>query len=123
MSRRSILITGQQVYAFHGCLKEESLIGGNYVVDVVIHVDFTQAAAKDALSETVDYVVVGEIVAREMSVRSKLIETVLERIVLAVGKEYPQIAEIEVTVRKMNPPVGQPVHEVAVRYSGPIIRA
>ena len=31
-----ININGIKVYAYHGCMEEEAIIGGNYIVDVKI---------------------------------------------------------------------------------------
>jgi len=38
---------------FHGCLEEEAIIGADYIVDVIVHSDFTIAAKTDDLSLTV----------------------------------------------------------------------
>ena len=43
-----------RLYAFHGCLEEEALIGGNYIVDIKIYTDYSKAAKNDELSSTVD---------------------------------------------------------------------
>jgi dihydroneopterin aldolase len=65
----TININGIKIYAYHGCLEEEAIIGGNYIVDVKVETDFEEAAAKDDLTKTVDYVKVNEIVRREMGIR------------------------------------------------------
>ena len=78
--KHSIEVSGINIYAFHGCLEEEARIGGNYIVDVYLETDFTQAGLKDELSLTVDYVNVNKIVASEMAIRSNLIEHVGQRI-------------------------------------------
>ena len=53
-----IEITGIKLYSYHGCLKEEAIIGGNYIVDVFIKTDFTKASKTDNLDQTIDYVLV-----------------------------------------------------------------
>jgi dihydroneopterin aldolase len=77
-----------RVYAHHGCWKEEAIIGGDYTVDVALHLDFSEAAKNDDLSKTVDYVRVKEMVYEEMAVRAKLIENVLDRIVVRLKSGY-----------------------------------
>ena len=57
-----VLVEGIKVYAYHGCMEEEARLGGNYVVDVAIETDFTEAAITDDLTKTVDYVAVCSIV-------------------------------------------------------------
>ena len=64
-----IEITGIKLYAYHGCLKEEAIIGGNYIVDVFIKTDFIEASKTDNLDQTIDYVLVNNIVKEEMAIK------------------------------------------------------
>ena len=109
-----ILIEGIKVYAHHGCLKEESIIGGNYIVDVSIEANLSKAAGSDTLKHTIDYVTVSEIVQKEMAVRSKLIEHVAKRILDALVKKFSETGSIEVKVTKLNPPIPGEVEKVSV---------
>ncbi len=59
--KHTIEVVGIKIYAFHGCLPEEEKIGGNYLVDVMLNTDFSEAAKHDALEKTVDYVLVNKI--------------------------------------------------------------
>lgn len=101
-------------YAYHGCMPEERVIGGNYVVDINIKTDFELAAATDDLSKTVDYVEVYEIVKREMAIPSKLIEHVAKRICDELLKGISRIEEVEVKLTKINPPIKGDVSSVSV---------
>ena len=103
-----------KLYAFHGCLEEEAIIGGNYIVDVKIETDFSVAEKTDELSKTVDYVEVFRIVKEQMAIRSKLIEHVAGRIADALTKQIPAIEKSEVTVTKINPPLNGDVSSVSV---------
>ena len=105
------------MYAYHGCLEEEAVIGANYVVDVRIETDFSIAQRTDDLSKTVDYVVVYNIVKSEMAIRSKLIEHVAGRIADELIRRMPEIEKVEVTVTKINPPMNGDVKEVSVTVS------
>lgn len=113
-----IEVTGIQLHANHGCLVEESLIGGDYIVDVVLHTDFTEAAAMDKLSKTVDYVAVNSIVAEEMAIRSRLIEHVAQRIHSRIKGDLAGVEKAMVKVRKLAPPINGNVDEVAVVIEG-----
>lgn len=110
----TIEINSIQIYAFHGCLEEESKIGGDYSVDVMLNTDFSIAAKLDDLSKTIDYVVVNKIVEEEMSIRSKLIEHVGQRIVDRCKKEIKTISRIRVKITKINPPINGNVKNVAI---------
>ncbi len=107
-------------YAHHGVMEEEHRIGGRYEVDVAIDLDVSDAAQTDDLSKTVDYERVYALVREVVTGNSSyLIERVASRIAEAVGKAYPAVEAVEVTVRKPNPPVGGPCDraEVVVRHT------
>jgi len=111
-----IAIENIQLYAYHGCLEEEALIGQNYRVDVYITTDYSEAAKTDDLNKTVDYTQVYNIVKREMAVRSKLIEHVARRICEALIAEISRIDKCLVKVTKYNPPVNGMVGSASVTW-------
>lgn len=110
----TINIRGINIYAYHGCLPEEAIIGGEYVVSVILRGDFAKAASDDLLQETIDYVDVYTIVKKEMSIRSNLIEHVAKRIADNLKKSFSSISSLSVEVIKKNPPIGGEVDEVSV---------
>jgi dihydroneopterin aldolase len=107
-----------RVRANHGCWEEEAIIGGDYIVDVSLGLDFSESAKEDDLSKTADYVVVKEIVYREMAVRSKLIETVAHRILNSIKTEIPLVDKAVVKLTKLNAPMGGQVESVSVEVEG-----
>jgi len=109
-----IHVSGIKCYAYHGCLKEEAVIGGNYIVDIEIETDFEDAALTDDLTKTVDYAEVSEIVRQQMAIRSKLIEHVAKRISDELLKKNSRIQTLAVKVTKLNPPVNGDVERVSV---------
>ncbi len=74
--KAEIAVEGIECFAYHGCLKEEAIIGGRYVVDAFFKADISEAVSKDELNKTIDYVKVNALVQQEMQQRSKLIEPV-----------------------------------------------
>ena len=44
-----------RVFAYHGCLPEETIIGSNYRVDLTVKADLKNASLSDDLKDTVDY--------------------------------------------------------------------
>jgi dihydroneopterin aldolase len=109
-----INIEGIHLYGYHGCLEEEARIGGNYVVDVRMTTDFTEAAGTDDLAKTIDYCTVFEIAKKEMSQRSKLIEEVCVRIYKNLKNQLPSIQKLHVKVTKLVPPMNGNVDRVSV---------
>jgi len=114
MQEGIITINNIRLYAYHGCLEEEAVIGGNYIIDVKIYTDYSDAAKKDDLSKTVDYCDVFEIVKREMKIRSKLIEHAARRIAIALKKEIRGIEKVSIKLTKIAPPVNGNVGSVSV---------
>ena len=103
-----------QLYAFHGCLKEERKIGGEYTVDVSLTADLQKASDTDRLTETLDYVQVQRIVQEEMKIPSDLLEHVAGRILNSLFKKLLQLESATVTVAKGNPPIMGNVASVSV---------
>lgn len=112
--KHTIEVNGIKLYAFHGCLPEEGKIGGNYLVDVSLQTDFTEAAITDELIKTVDYVDINKIVKEEMAIRSKLIEHVGLRIFNRIKKEVQNVDKLKIKVVKICPPINGDVENVAI---------
>jgi dihydroneopterin aldolase len=117
-AKHQIIVEGINVYAYHGCLEEEGKIGCNYIVDVFMKTDFTEAAMSDDLTKTIDYVIVYQIAKEEMAIRSKLIEQVAQRIIGRLKKEFKTLQKVDVKVTKLNPPMNGNVERVSVVISG-----
>ena len=109
-----IKLNNIRVHAFHGCLKEEAIIGGDYRVDLEIFANLEQPSDSDKLSETVDYVHLNRIVKEEMAVKSHLLEHVAKRILRRVFEEIKMVESVEVAVSKLNPPIMGDVESVSV---------
>ncbi len=103
-----------RTFSYHGCLVEESKIGSDYRVDLLIHTDLTPSAQSDKLSDTVDYVLLNRIVTEEMAIRSELLEHVTSRIIKRVLSDSPSVKKIQVKVSKLNPPIGGDVEAVTI---------
>ena len=112
-----ILVEGIKLYAYHGCMEEEAVIGGNYIVDVCIEANLDKPSESDKLNDTIDYATVYAIVAKEMAVRSKLIEHAAKRILDTLKRKFPKSEKIEVKVTKLNPPIPGEVEKVSVVLS------
>lgn len=98
-----IVLEGMEFYAFHGVFAEEKSIGGRYLVDVEVFYPFENN--QDQLSDTVDYTVIYEIVARHMHQPAQLIEYVAVQIKAEISSRFPGCDSL-IRVSKMSPPVG-----------------
>lgn len=110
----TIKIKNIRVYAYHGCLIEEGKIGSDYSVDLSVKADLKNSAKTDNLSDTVDYVHLNKIVKEEMGIRTKLLETVADKILDRILFEIPLVEKVKVKVSKLNPPIGGNVESVSI---------
>ena len=113
----SIKLKNIRVFAYHGCLDEEGRIGSDYRVDLKVQGDLSVSARTDALKDTIDYVHLNRIVKEEMAIRSKLLESVAERILNRILEDLLIVQKVRVDVSKINPPIGGNVKMVTVRRS------
>ncbi|WP_411029369.1 dihydroneopterin aldolase [Spongiimicrobium sp. 3-5] len=113
----NVAVTNIKVYAYHGCLPQETLIGSDYRVDVEVGADLTKAAVSDNLSDTVDYVQINAIVKEEMKIPSKLLEHVAKRILDRIFSEISMVNTVSVSVAKINPPIGGDVESVSIKLT------
>ncbi|MCB0472176.1 MAG: dihydroneopterin aldolase [Flavobacteriaceae bacterium] len=110
-----IKVRNIRLYAYHGCLDEEGKIGSEYRVDLCVKADLSTSAKTDKLSDTVDYVHLNRIVKEEMSIRTKLLETVAEKILVRILRELPMVKKATVEISKLNPPIGGNVSMVTIK--------
>ena len=113
----TIKLKNIKVFSYHGCLDEEGKIGSDYRVDLKVKGDLSLSAKTDELKDTIDYVHLNRIVRQEMAIRSKLLETVAERILRRILEELIIVQKVTVSVSKINPPMGGNVEMVTVKRS------
>ena len=112
--KATVKVENLKIYAYHGCMKEEKIIGSDYVVNVTAECLLEKEAFEDDISKTVDYVDLARIVAREMGVRSKMLESVVKRICSSCLAEIALLNKITVCVSKICPPINADVERVTV---------
>lgn len=100
-----ILLEGVKIFAYHGAIPEENLIGTYFITDLEVHADIWKSTETDALEDTVSYADLNEIIHQEMSITSKLIEHVAGRILKAVHWKFPQITFAKIKISKTSPPM------------------
>jgi dihydroneopterin aldolase len=107
MSRKHVIrLINAVFYGFHGNMSEEQNLGGRYHVDVVLETDFSEAAADDSLSHTVDY---GEVYALIQGILTeqnhRLIETIAAHVASHLLQRFETVRAVTVRVRKPGAPV------------------
>ncbi len=114
----SLELNGLEFYSYHGHFKEEQIVGNKYIVNLSAKIDAKKASETDNLNDTVDYTKIYKVISEEMAISSKLIEHLLNRIVIRIFKEFDNVAFLEVVIYKINPPIGGKMQSFSIRWSG-----
>ena len=103
-----------RVVAHCGVLPEEVARPQPFVVDVDLHADLRAAGASDDLADTIDYGAVCDAVVAVATQRHHgLMEHLVDRIAAAIMADE-RVAAVDVTVRKVRPPVPHDLGSAAV---------
>ena len=106
LAESTIFLNDVRLYAYHGVLEQERRVGGEYSVSLRVHYNIYKAMKSDNVTDTLNYAHLLDIVKREMASPSNLLEHVVARIGKAIFKEYPLAESIDLTLTKLNPPIG-----------------
>ena len=112
-----IEIEGMEFYAYHGCFKEEQIVGNKFLIDLSIEADCVEASKTDNLNDAVNYQAAYTIVKEEMGKKSHLLENIANRILDSLYKKLPNILSATVKVSKINPPMGGKIEKVSLTLS------
>ena len=106
ITQSSILLHDMRFYAYHGVMEQERRVGGEYLVSLEVETDLSRAMISDAVSDTVNYAELYDVVRHEMAQPSQLLEHVAGRIGQRVLEDFSQVTSLTIRVTKCNPPMG-----------------
>ena len=101
-----IFLNEVRFHAYHGVLPQENVVGQDFLVSARCGVDVSSAMQHDMLEVALNYATLYQLIEREMSKPSQLIEHVAGRIAECVFREFPMVASLDLTITKLNPPMG-----------------
>ena len=101
-----IYIKEARFHACHGVLPQEQTVGQDFLVSIRCRVDISMAMEHDMLEVALDYGVLYRLIEHEMGITSQLVEHVAGRIARQVFITFPQVTSIDLTITKLNPPIG-----------------
>src|ERR1700722_4894596 len=111
-----IEILDLRVTGTHGVLPEERDRAQPFSVDILAWVDMAAAQESDDLADTVDYGALAQTAADVVAGRSyRLLEALSGRLASALLIVDPRLEAVEVTVRKLRPPLALDVGSTGVR--------
>ena len=115
-----ILLNTIRLYGYHGVSPEEQQVGSWFEIDVAIAADVaTTALEHDDLSGTIDYSEALRIVRQQFATTSRLLENLAYRTSRALLEAFPIAQQVDITIRKMAPPMPGNVRSAGFRLSLP----
>ena len=106
ISQSYIILREVRFHAFHGVMPQERKVGADFTVSLRVGVNLSLPAESDDVADTLNYATLYEVLKQQMEMPSQLLEHVAGRIGKAVMDTFPQVTGVDVTLTKLNPPMG-----------------
>lgn len=113
--KQTVALKDVKCFALHGFYPEEQLTGNHFIVD--LETEFLPLGFDDELNQTVNYEDLNTIILDEMKNTQKLLETVLNNIISKVIALYPFVETVNVSIKKLNPPMPGQIGHSFVKLS------
>lgn len=111
-----ICIDGLEIFANHGILEAEKILGQKFLVSAELEIDLRNAGTTDNMHQTVSYAEVCVGITKVVKEETfSLIETCAEKISAYILQNYPPIQSVLVTVEKPWAPIKQSVRNISVQ--------
>lgn len=112
---RGVHLNNLEFFGYHGWHSEEGTVGANFSVDVSVF--FEEANPVRALTDSINYVGIFDILKTNMSVPVKLLETLAEQNCEDIRRIDERIKTINIKITKLNPPILNFMGTVSVSLS------
>lgn len=90
--------------SFHGIHEEEKMLGNDYIIDASVEFHEDESVIT-SIQNTINYVDMYNIIKERMSAATPLLETVVMEIGNEIHNEFPQVRTINISIKKMQPPI------------------
>lgn len=94
-----------RLFGYHGLFAEERILGNWFVLHVSVTKHISQEFADD-IRRTMDYGQLYQVCEEVMRNPVDLLETLCEQIAIRFKELHPDFIEMEIQIRKENPPMG-----------------
>jgi 7,8-dihydroneopterin aldolase/epimerase/oxygenase len=115
----TISLHGAEFFAYHGWYPEEQKLGNRFIVDIDVDFIGEMTFSEDDIKGTINYEQLYEIVDEQMKQTKKLIETVARNILNDTKKKFPAAKNVQVSIKKLNPPLKGKVAYSCITVSEP----
>ena len=112
----TIELKGLRFFAEHGMYAEERKVGNQFEIDLEVSFKAPKQTI-NSIEQTVNYVEIYRIVEERFSEYRNLLETCAMEICEALHEHFPEIRQISISIKKVNPPITNFTGSVGVSYS------
>ena len=112
-----LIIKGIRFHGHHGVPEAERHVGGHYEVDATLGCALINPGNTDALADTVNYAEVTSCIVEIGTQQSfQLIEALAEKMASVILEQFA-VDAVHLIVKKLHPPIEQPIDYFAVEIS------
>lgn len=101
--RYQVFLENVQFHAYHGLYPEEAENGNLFIIDLRVTYECNQTI--NTINETIDYTQLFSLLKEQMEVRRLLLETLADDICRMIKNVFPQILQIQLSIKKIHPPI------------------
>jgi dihydroneopterin aldolase len=102
--------------SFHGVYQEETILGGDFVVNVTVDY-FPPTDIIRQLDETLNYETLFERVKQRMDQSTPLLETIVMELANEILHDFVAVSRVWIAIEKKNPPISGLNGSVLVSYT------
>ena len=99
----TIHLNNLSFFSNHGLYQEEKVLGANFEVSVAITIAAEEKI--ESLGQTVDYVLIYEMIKERMAIPTPLLETLAQELIESIYLSDKRILSININIIKKNPPI------------------
>ncbi|MCR5792405.1 MAG: 2-amino-4-hydroxy-6-hydroxymethyldihydropteridine diphosphokinase [Lachnospiraceae bacterium] len=104
-----------EVFAKHGVMREENILGQKFLISLKLYLDTRSSGKRDDLDKTVNYADVATYVTDFVKENKfKLLETLAEKLAQKILIRYSLVESLDIRIEKPWAPVGLPLKTIAV---------
>jgi 7,8-dihydroneopterin aldolase/epimerase/oxygenase len=111
----TIYLNNCRFFSRHGIHKEESITGADFEVN--LEASFEEEGPVVHLDDTINYVLLYDIVKKHLAEPRALLETIAQQIANDIHQEDDRIKTITVSIKKINPPIVNFSGSVSISYT------
>ena len=115
----TIRVQNLELLASHGAYHTEKQIKQRFIINILLELDFEEAAREDDLHQTVNYEKVVTLCREVMDTPASLLETLARRLAHRLKDEFPEVKRVEISISKPEVQLAMKLYDVSVQYSLP----